>query len=232
MHKTVKSVLRRAVGRRGYAALKRRFGSESFLRRVSGVIHVGANVGQERETYEEYGVEVLWFEPLPEVFEELQRNIQPYQRQRALRCLLADRVGQEYSFHIANNQGASSSLFELGRHAELHPEVSYVNTIPMVSSTLDAVMERERIDPGRYQALILDTQGSELLVLRGAAELLPRLRYVRTEAADHESYAGGCILSEISTLLAVYGFREKRRDEFERLTGVGAYYEVLYERVR
>src|SRR5215472_4628952 len=40
---------------------------DSFLRGVSGVIHVGANTGQERELYEKFGLHVVWIEPIPEV---------------------------------------------------------------------------------------------------------------------------------------------------------------------
>ena len=38
---------------------------------------------------------------------------------------------------------------------------------------MDAIhlLEREGIDPQRYDALVMDTQGSELLVLRGAEPL-------------------------------------------------------------
>ena len=39
---------------------------------------------------------------------------------------------------------------------------------------------------------MLDTQGAELLVLKGAAGLLHRFQFIKVEAADFESYANGC----------------------------------------
>ncbi len=219
----------RAGAPRTYARLKHRFGRDAFLRDVSGLIHVGANVGQERALYDSYGLHVIWVEPVPEVFAKLQTNIAPYPRQRACKYLLADRVGPQ-TFHVATNGGASSSLFDLGRHRELHPEIAYERTLTLPATTLNAMLEPERIDPRRYQVLTIDTQGSELLVLRGATELLPHLRYIRSEAADAEFYSGGCTDTEISAFLQEHGFREIRRDEFERLEGEGAYFDILYEK--
>ena len=77
-----------------------------FLSLISGVIHVGANEGQERELYARYNLNVLWFEPIPEVFQRLARNILPYPNQHAVQALLTDQDKKKYIFHIANNDGA------------------------------------------------------------------------------------------------------------------------------
>jgi FkbM family methyltransferase len=212
-----------------YSQLQHQFGRDAFLRDVPGLIHVGANIGQERALYDSYGLDVIWVEPVAEVFAKLQANIAPYSRQRACQYLLTDRAGLQ-TFHVATNDGASSSLFDLGRHRELYPEITYERTLTLPATTLDTMLERERIDPRRYQALMVDTQGSELLVLRGAKALLPHLRYIRSEAADAEFYSGGCTDAEISAFLQGYGFREIRRDEFDRLAGRGAYFDILYEK--
>ena len=36
-----------------------------YLRKVDGIVHVGANVGQDRDLYASYGLDVLWIEPSP-----------------------------------------------------------------------------------------------------------------------------------------------------------------------
>ena len=46
-----------------------------FLKKIKGIIHVGANVGQEKEEYDNNSLEVLWIEPIPEIFDQLQINI-------------------------------------------------------------------------------------------------------------------------------------------------------------
>ena len=73
----------------------------------------------------------------------------------------------------------------------------------------------------KYDALVLDTQGSELLVLKGAAGLLPNIKYVQAEVADFESYSGACrqlaetdVFSEILASANIWkkrNFRLKKR---------------------
>jgi FkbM family methyltransferase len=98
---------------------------DSFLKKVPGVIHVGANTGQEREYYASLGLNVLWVEPIPDVFEELRSNIDTFSNQRACCCLLAAEHGTEYAFHIANNGGASSSILDFSKHGEIWPDVHF-----------------------------------------------------------------------------------------------------------
>ncbi len=146
-----------------------------FLRTARGVVHVGANVGQERELYDRHGLDVLWIEPIPDVFATLAANIAGCPRQRALECLVTDRDDAPYEFNVANNGGESSSILALKEHRDVWPKVDFTKTITLRSSTLATLLARERIDLARYDALVMDTQGSELLVLRGAEPVLEQL---------------------------------------------------------
>ena len=38
---------------------------DRFLKEVSGVVHVGANTGQERGIYDKLSLDVIWIEPIP-----------------------------------------------------------------------------------------------------------------------------------------------------------------------
>jgi FkbM family methyltransferase len=201
-----------------------------FLRSVRGVVHVGANVGQERDLYARYGLDVLWVEPIPDVFAELRRNIERYPRQRALECLVTDRDDAEYEFHVANNRGESSSILDLKEHKTVWPKVAFTTTIKLRSVTLPALLVRERLDPAAYDALVMDTQGSELLVLRGATPLLAGFKFIKTEVPDFEAYAGCAQLADIGGFLVEHGFRELYRNRFASHPGGGSYYDVVFGR--
>ena len=201
-----------------------------FLARVSSVVHVGANEGQERELYHRHGLSVVWIEPIPDVFERLCANVRDLPAQRAIQALVTDRDGAEYEFHVSNNAGLSSSILELDGHRELWPEIHFDRTIPLRSTTLAALERRGAIRVDPPAALVLDTQGSELLVLQGAGTLLDRFQYVKLEAADFEAYRGCCRVADLSAFLAARGFRERRRALIRRRPGVGAYYDLVYER--
>jgi FkbM family methyltransferase len=202
------------------------------LEHFRGVIHVGANIGQERDLYQAHALPVIWIEPIPDVFARLSARIEGYSRQRALQRLLTDRDGVEYAFHVASNGGESSSILELAKHRDIWPAIGYERTITLTSTTLKSLIEREGLDLAVYDTLILDTQGSELLVLRGAGEHVRQFRFIETEIADFEAYAGCCQLPEMTRFMEGHGFEERRR--IKRVDHPhpdgGNYYDILYER--
>ncbi len=214
----------------GWLKAKRRRERDRFLRGISGLIHVGANTGQERFLYHGYGVRVLWIEPIPDVYRKLCENIGRYPRQRALQALVTDRDEGDYEFHIANNEGQSSSILALSEHRDIWPEVHYVATIRLRSTTLPTLLRRVAINPDGYQALVMDTQGSELLVLEGAVPLLGHFRFVKTEVADFDSYAGCCRIADLEAFMSAHAFREVSRRTIATRAGGGSYYDVIYER--
>lgn len=202
---------------------------DTFISEVPGVIHIGANNGGERHAYARHDLRVLWVEPNPEVFRELQENIKIYKQQRAVQDLVTDIDGEEYDFHIANNNGASSSILDMKLHLELCPDVVYEDSIRLRSVTLVTLLKREGIDAKSYPALVMDVQGVELLILRGASELLPAFKFIRLEVADFESYEGCCQLVDVCDFLRGKGYREVIRRKFAEHSS-GGYYDILFER--
>ncbi len=207
--------------------LKRRR-ETALLRDLKGVIHVGANVGQERDVYHSLGLRVVWIEPNPAVFETLQQNISPYPSQRALNCLITEEDGKQYEFHIASNAGESSSILHLAKHRDMWPGVAYSDSIGLSGVRLGTALDREKIDLSLYDGLVLDTQGTELQILKGAASLLPRLRLVKIEAPDFEAYERCCTINQLSAFMKASGFREDLRVPFRKMEGVGTYFDVTY----
>jgi len=202
---------------------------ETFLREVPGVIHIGANNGGERWVYGKHDLQVVWVEPNPIVFRQLEKNIENFKKQHAFQYLVTDKDSQEYNFHIANNNGASSSIFDMKLHLELCPDVVYESTIKLQSVTLQTLLEKEFIDVERYPSLVIDVQGAELLVLQGATDLLSEFKFIKLEVADFESYEGCCKLTDVVNFLNGKGFREVIRRKFAEHPS-GFYYDVLYER--
>ena len=157
---------------------------DSFLSHVQGVIHVGANTGQERLHYKRFGLRVLWIEPIPWVFAELLDNISGFNRQVALEALVTNVDGQTYRFHVANNKDQSSSILDLKDHRKIWPDVEYSQEISVSGVTLPSLLKREGYESRDYQALVMDTQGSEMLVLQGSVPILNGFNFIKTEVAD------------------------------------------------
>lgn len=203
---------------------------DEFLRDSHGVIHVGANVGQERGVYAALGLPVVWIEPVPGIFEVLAERVKDYPNQRALQCLVTDADGEERDLLIANN-GVSNSVFPLAKHTELWPHIELVARVRMKTRTLDSIVREHGIDVGLYDTLILDVQGAELLVLRGAGQCLRRFRWVRAEVADFESYAGCCQLKDLTPYLFDHGLDLHALYRWQLGDTAGKnYFEALYRR--
>jgi FkbM family methyltransferase len=205
--------------------------TNDFFSAVSGIIHVGGNIGQECELYDSHGLKVLWIEPIPEIFEVLKKNIERYPLQIAIKDLLMDRENQICTLHVTNNMGMSSSVLPLKEHRDIWPEVKNVASIELVSTTLDHILSRPEVDVANYQGLIMDTQGTELLVLKGAKSVLGHVQYVKTEVADFEAYEGCCQLEELSQYLLSYGFHEVSRNAFAERSEGGKYYDITFKKL-
>ncbi len=209
---------------------KLRRNSDRFLQRISGVIHVGANTGQERELYKKHNLNVVWIEPIPEVFRTLKENLAGFPNQCAYQYLVADRDNDEHQLHIANNNGASSSILALHQHKDIWPHVNYIDKIILQSITLPTLLEREKINPADYQALVMDTQGSELLILQGSVPVLHNFKYIKLDVPDFESYLGCCQLADINDFMVEHGYQGFSTNKLVSRSAGGAYFDVVYQR--
>lgn len=201
-----------------------------FLDDARGVVHVGANIGQERETYALAGLPVVWVEPVPSIYAELSRNISALPKQQAFCRLVTDLDGGRYKFNVASNGGGSSSIYDLKLHRDIWPNVGFEHSIDLESITLTTLFAREGLNVQQYDVLVMDTQGSELLVLKGAEAILGNFRYIRTEAADFEAYVGCCQVEDLVDYLQEHGFRELHRRSFAERAAGGRYYDMIFER--
>lgn len=203
-----------------------------FIQHSKGVIHVGGNMGQARDIYAQYRLPVIWIEGLPSAWRQLADNIVGYPNQRALNYLITDKDGEYLDFHVANNDGQSSSLFDFGKHTEIWPEIKYTETIQRFSTTLKTALLRHSVNMADYDTLVMDVQGAELLVLKGAGDLLDGFKYIRAEACDFELYKGGCQLKDLDDYLVPRGFERVKTWHYKRSPRpeVERIYEALYQK--
>ena len=171
------------------------------------VLHLGANTGQEAETYERMGAErVIWVEALEPVFLKLKKHLARFPKQIALHACVSDKLGETVLFNIANNGSQSSSILELGTHATEHPTVRYTGTVRMQTVTVESLLVHASLSirPGSF--LNADLQGAELMALRGMENLMDRFDYVYLEVNDEELYKGCALTPEVDKWLADRGF--------------------------
>jgi 2-O-methyltransferase len=204
---------------------------DRFLKGGRGVIHVGANRGQERFLYADYGLKVVWVEPIPDVFKELQANLTGFPDQTAYNCLIAGQDGKKYQFHISDNEGSSSSILEANQQLGDHwSKVGFPRSIELEALSLPTFIRNNGIYLASFDILLLDAQGAELLILEGAKEILPHFRYIHCEAVNFEVYSGCCQLPELDAFLSKQGFKQTGRFVLSRSPKGGRQWDVLYQR--
>lgn len=169
----------------------------------SNILHVGAHTGEEADVYDALGFqEVFWVEADADTAAELKRNVEKREGHHVIVAVCSDEV-DEVTFNRANN-GQSSSILDLGTHAQEHPEVKYVSKKTMMSTTVDNLFDLGIINECSF--MNLDVQGAELLVLKGAEEFLSNVNYIYSEVNAKELYKGCVLMPDLDKWLADRGF--------------------------
>jgi FkbM family methyltransferase len=179
---------------------------EKYLTNKRGVIHVGANVGEERDWYKEQGfTQVLWFEPNTQIFRELSRNLIGYENNLAFNIGIHDEL-KTANLHIASNAGQSSSILEFGTHSTYRPDITYVGDQEIKLMRMDNFLFLTGRDIKDFNFLNVDVQGVELNVLKSFSSMLGALDYLYVEVNEEELYKGCALVTEIDYYVAQFGF--------------------------
>jgi hypothetical protein len=202
--------------------------SYDFLQQCRGIVHVGAGDGVERDAYRDLDLFVVWIEPLPDVVHALRLALLDYPKQTAYEGLITEHDDEECTLHVSNYNGKCSSLLPLARHVDIWPDVVYERDFKLIGISLPSFRP---VPTGEYDALILDTQGTELQILRGAAPILRSFAFIQVEAADFEGYTGGTRIEPLKAFLELFGFREIERHKFCGKPEIGYFYNLIFQRI-
>lgn len=178
-----------------------------------GVVHIGANKGQEMADYIKVGIKhFLWVEAIDVVCEQLKNHVARFSFETckiANECL-SDEDGIEVNFHIANNEGQSSSFLDFGTHSKEHPSVKFERDIKLKTHRFDTLIESmindKIVNKNNFDFLNVDVQGAELKVLKGMGEYLNGFRWLYLECNKAELYRGCPMVEELDEYVRPFGF--------------------------
>lgn len=178
----------------------------------TGVLQVGANSGQEIPYFAQHGLLAgAFIEPLDGPFSVLVERCRPWPGYVPVQALCGARDGQSVEFHVASNNGESSSMLRPARHLTDYPWVQFPQTVTMQTFTLDrifAALAAQRPEvASAVDLLFMDVQGAELEVVKGASAVLQQVRYIYTEAGIGGGYDGSVELIDLQLFLRHYGFK-------------------------
>lgn len=170
----------------------------------SGIIHIGGHYGNEISKYKSLNIKkVILFEPLSENFSVLNDTIKTFANDDV--NIVAHQVAlgndnKKVLMNISSNQAQSSSILTPKVHLTAHPEVSFNGTEEVQMNKLDDY------DCSGCNMMVIDVQGYELEVLKGASKTLDNIDYIYCEVNCDEVYEGNARVEEIDEFLLKYGF--------------------------
>lgn len=167
--------------------------------KINSVIHVGAHFGQEYSDYKATGANsVLFIEPCEKAFRVLRETF----AEHADVLLFQSACGSEFSVSSMNveqaNTGMSNSLLRPVKHLEQYPGIQFTETEEVEVRPLDEIIEHLGF---KGNLLVMDVQGYELEVLKGATETLKGIDYIYTEVNRDEVYEGCARIEQLDEFL-------------------------------
>jgi FkbM family methyltransferase len=137
---------------------------------------------------------------------------------RYVACALGGHDGEERTLHITRRPGCSSLLEPDPQFLRQFPvalQFDVVDTMSVTTTTLDTMCQRERISP---HVLKLDTQGTELEILRGGETALANAFLVEVEVEFNPIYKNQGLFADMDAFLRSRGFGllGLRRDYWRR----------------
>ena len=177
-----------------------------FKLNVKGILHVGAHKCEEQDVYLKYtsNENIYWVEAIDYLVEE---NLKSNPELNLINECIGDIDGKEVTFKISNNT-LSSSMLELGEHKNLHPNLSFVKVLDKKTKTLKTILEENKIE-NKFNLLVLDLQGAELLALKGLGDLLNNFDFIYTEVNEKEIYLDCVLLKDLDIYLSNLSFDRK-----------------------
>ena len=169
------------------------------------ILDIGANEGQFADKMHSLFPETMIysFEPIPEAFDQLEKNFKDIEQIKGFNLALGDAAG-EITFN-KNESTASSSFLEMtDTHTESFDFAVKTSPITVKVETLDNVMSREKTD--LPMLIKIDVQGFEEKVIKGGMDTIRMADMVICEVSFTELYKGQLLFDDTYQLFKNMGF--------------------------
>ena len=168
-----------------------------------GVLHIGAHYGQEASFYSDLGASVMWVEAMPEKYTVLCKKLSEFPNQKVMCALLGSANKNKIRFNVSSNDGASSSIYSFGDNTQFK-NLEMVRSVFLKMKRLDSCFSIK--DISAYPHWVIDVQGAELEVLKGAGDLLRYCHSLEIEVTSRNLYLGGANAQDVINFLNLNGF--------------------------
>jgi FkbM family methyltransferase len=170
------------------------------------ILDVGANVGQfARAAALHFPDAIIYsFEPLFDVFSELQKNTRKKKKIKAFNYALGNHNGQ-ISFHLNKYTRLSSSLSIHKSNDNPRYRENKTSLIKVDILRLDELKIQLNIPPPVL--LKIDVQGMEMEVLKGSVDLLSQIDFILMEVPLDQLYDSQPMFDELHCFTSKLGYK-------------------------
>lgn len=150
------------------------------------------------------------FEPVPELYKKVADATKKVNNVSSYCLALADKEGTSEFFVSSqdvspNEPFASGSLLAPKKHLTEYPNILFNKKITIPTTTVDLWTAKNKID--HVDFIWLDTQGSELFILKNSVKTLKNVKAIWVEVEFIEAYKNQPLFSDIKDWLENQGFR-------------------------
>lgn len=176
-----------------------------YTTEILTVIDVGANQGQfaiaSARGFQK--ATIYSFEPLPDVYPVLQKNVSTYPQIKSFNMALGSSNGVIDFYRNSHSHASSALPISTYQQTQL-PETANTEKIQVSVQRLDQV--RSELTLTRPVLLKLDVQGYEKEVLEGASAMLDQVDYLVFETSFVPMYEGEPVFNEMHEYVKSKGF--------------------------
>jgi FkbM family methyltransferase len=166
--------------------------------KAEGCIHVGSHTAQEHPDYVTAGIKrFVYIEPCAAAFNVLKNKFSAHHHIQLLNVACGDFDGEQIMYTGSQNEGQSNSLLKMDKHTQIHPGI----TLPTTELVKVVQLDNLGLAHKGYQLLVLDVQGYEGHVLKGASKTLEQINYIYSEVNRDSVYKNCTLVDELDNIL-------------------------------
>ena len=176
------------------------------------VLHIGADYGQELSLYDSIGVhEVIWVEPNQDSLLKLKIRAVFYKKfkNHFINAFISEFTDDQVKFYKFNRAGASSGFLPLEIFLQSNRKRFVVKEMLIKTLNIeDALKKSSIVLSGVDNLLVIDTQGSELSILKGfSRDTLLKFKVIMCEVSINQ-YDNKINADLLKSYIGELGFKE------------------------
>ena len=175
---------------------------KDFNVKPKSILHVGAHLAEESAEYDKhFNVPVLWIEAQSKLCLELKTKLNPKTNTIVEACVFE--IDEEILTLNVSSNSQSSSILQLGTHADTYPDVIVTEKITVRTKRLDTILAGREVP----DFINLDIQGVELKALKSLGTSISKVKMIYTEVNKRYVYDGCDLIKDIDSYLRTHGFK-------------------------